>query len=283
MTKANPTEPSVWFQNWIHKMFAAVGEPVDATWAVFFIPAAILIVWVLLDWWLIKDTPEAGFAPFDTADASSGQMHVEFTALGLLKKALTSSLMLLIACVEFTSGVFRNRIMNWYAIFAREIKQPGTEYFVDHWGLLVCVFGILGGFAGGFMSDNFFQSRRGPPAALLCGFIFLMTIAMSVFLFFSPAIIGWSEIFIVMAAIGVTSLMAGRPATDFGGRKATATCSGIVDGFAYLGSGQQSISLGFLTTWNWHGWPVFFDAFRIDGRGDSDLDLARIARRNTKI
>jgi hypothetical protein len=38
-----------------------------------FIPAAILIVWALLDWWLIKDTPEEASLPnFDTHDASSG-------------------------------------------------------------------------------------------------------------------------------------------------------------------------------------------------------------------
>lgn len=266
MTKANAAGQGGGFQNWLQNFFAVAGQPVDATWAVFFIPAAILIVWVLLDWWLIKDTPEAaGFAPFDTHDASSGQMHVEFTTLGLLKKVLTSPLMLLIACVEFTSGIFRNGIMNWYAVFTREIKQPGTEFFVEHWGLLVCVFGIIGGFAGGFMSDRFFQSRRGPPSALLCGFIFLMTISMAVFLFSSPAVVGWSAIFIVMAAIGVTSLMAGTAATDFGGRKATATCSGIVDGFAYLGSGLQSISLGYLTTWSWHSWPVFLMPFALIG------------------
>ena len=70
----------------------------DATWAVFFIPAARLLVWMLLDWWLIKDTPEeSGFPHLDTCDASSGQMHVEFSVLDLLKKIFASPLMLLIA------------------------------------------------------------------------------------------------------------------------------------------------------------------------------------------
>jgi len=40
-------------------------------------------------------------------------------------------------------------------------------------------------------------------------------------------------------------------AADFGDRKATATCSGIVDGFVYLGSTIQSVSLGCLTTMDW--------------------------------
>ena len=71
--------------------------------------------------------------------------------------------------------------------------------------------------------------------------------------------------FIVMASIGITSLMSGTAATDFGGRKATATCSGIVDGFAYLGSGLQSFSLGYITSHNWHWWPIFLIPFALIG------------------
>ena len=71
-----------------------------------------------------------------------------------------------------------------------------------------------------------------------------------------------------MASIGVTSLMSGTAATDFGGRKATATCMGIVNGFAYLGSGIQSFGLGFLlgdknTNWMWL--PIFIMPFAIIG------------------
>jgi OPA family glycerol-3-phosphate transporter-like MFS transporter len=80
----------------------------------------------------------------------------------------------------------------------------------------------------------------------------------------------------------VTSLMSGTAATDFGGRKATATASGIVDGFAYLGSGLQALCVGFLIprenagadgqivplfhfhrSWQW--WPIFLIPFAIVG------------------
>ena len=254
--------------NWLQKIFAPAGQARDATWAVFFIPAAILIVWVLLDWWLIKDTPEeAGFKPFDTCDASSGQMHVEFSVLDLLKKIFASPLMLFIACVELTSGVFRYTMTQWYPVFANEMKQPATEFFAQHWGWLICIFGIIGGFAGGLISDKSFQSRRGPPAAFLCGFVLVMAVIMAAFLFTQPRLVGWAAVFIVMASIGITSLMSGTAATDFGGRKATATCAGVVDGFAYLGSGLQSFCLGYITSWNWHYWPVFLIPFAVAGGG----------------
>jgi OPA family glycerol-3-phosphate transporter-like MFS transporter len=266
MAKANPTGNRSWLHRGIQSLFALPGQSVDAVWAVFFIPAAILVVWAILDAWLIKDIPEeAGFDHFDTHDASSGQMHVEFSTMDLLKKVFASPLMLMIAAIEFTSGVIRNGIMQWYFIFAHEVKQPGAEFFLKHWGLLLCVFGIIGGFAGGLISDKLFHSRRGPPSALFSGFIFLMTILMAVCLFSSPFTVGAAAVLISMAVIGVHSLMSGTASADFGGRKATATCSGLVDGFVYLGTGLQSISLGYLTSRHWIWWPVFLAPFALLG------------------
>lgn len=261
MTKAD-AEP-----NWLKGIFAASGISVDATWAVFFIPALILVFWALMDWWLIHDAPEqAGFEYFDTCDASSGQMHLKFSVLDLLKKIFASPLMLMIAVVEFTSGVFRYSMTQWYSVFAGEMHQSGSKFFVEHWGWLLCIFGIIGGFSGGLISDKMFQSRRGPPAAVLCGSVLILAALMAMVLFTTPVAVGWMAVCIVMASIGITSLMSGTAATDFGGRKATATCAGVVDGFAYLGSGLQSIGLGYIVTragWQW--WPIFLIPFAVVG------------------
>ena len=182
LTKVNASD------NFLKRIFLPAGSTVDATWAVFFVPAAILIFWLLMDLLLIKDTPEeCHFPHFDTADASSGQMHVEFSVLDLLKKIFANPLMLMIACVELTSGIFRYCALTWYPSFAHDIKQPGAEFFAQHWGWFTCVFGIIGGFAGGIVSDRIFHSRRGPPAALLCGLVLILAITMSVFLFFFAA------------------------------------------------------------------------------------------------
>jgi MFS transporter, OPA family, glycerol-3-phosphate transporter len=67
------------------------------------------------------------------------------------------------------------------------------------------------------------------------------------------------------AVIGVHSLMSGTAAADFGGRKATATASGIVDGFVYLGSGMQSFAIGFLVEKDWSYWPLFLIPFTVIG------------------
>ena len=284
LTKASST--GGWFHDLLQKIFATDvtvgGKLVDATWSVFFIPAAIMLVWVFIDLWLVKDTPEeANFPAFDTADASSGQMHIELSTLDLLKKVFASKLMLLIALIGLTSGIFRNGIQNWYFIFAAEVKQPGAEFFKSHWGLLLCIFGIVGGFLGGWISDRFFQSRRAPPAAMLSALVVGLTILMAMYLFSAPVFLGLCCVLVVMASVGLTSLMAGTAATDFGGRKATATCSGIVDGCTYLGSAIQSYFIGHLVpsetigsastflgiTRGWHWWPLFMVPFAILGLG----------------
>ena len=269
MSKANPTGQIGWFHQLLQRAFALKGSAVDATWALFYVPAAIVFFWALMDWWLIKDTPEeANYPAFDTCDASSGVMHIELTAWTLLKKVFGSRLMLTVAFIGLTVGVLRNGIMNWYSIFAAETKEPGTEFFTQHWGLLICVVGIVGGFAGGWMSDKCFRSRRGPPVVVFSSIMLVMSGVMAVCLFTWPRVVGWSAVVISMAVIGVHSLMAGTAAPDFGGRKATATCSGITDGFVYVGSSVQSFGIGYLTTGaghNWTWWPLFLMPFALIG------------------
>jgi OPA family glycerol-3-phosphate transporter-like MFS transporter len=266
MAKLNPGNDIGWFHRLIQYLFASKHDPVDALWAVFYVPAAILFFWALVDWWLIKDAPdEAGFPPFDTDDASSGQMHIELSTTDLLKKVFASRIMLTIAAIGVTAGVLRNGILNWYRVFANQTKLPGTEFFSGHWGLLGCLSGILGGFFGGYVSDKFFQSRRGPPVAICSAMMFLLAGMMALFLFKSQTIVGWSAVAVTLFVIGVHSLMAGTAAPDFGGRKATATCSGIADGFVYLGSSVQSFALGYLTGISWHWWPVFLMPFAVLG------------------
>lgn len=251
-----------WLANSLRTMFAIDTGVSDATWFVFFIPAFIMVVWALIDMIILKDTPsQANFEDFDTHDASSEEMDQDFSIKQLLVKVFTNPLILTFACIEFCSGVLRNAVLQWYFIFAHEVPQPGAEFFKDHWGMLLALGGVMGGFISGYGSDYFFQSRRAPPAMLLNIMMFILLVIMSFTLFASPFMVGICVIGIWMFVIGVHSLMSGTAAADFGGRKATATASGILDGFVYLGSGLQSVCLGFLVTKDWQYWPIFMLPF----------------------
>ncbi len=260
--KLHPTQSLNGVQKFLQWAFAIDTGTSDAIWLVFFIPSFFLIIWALIDMWLIKDTPgEANFEDFDTHDASSGEIEEDLSVGQLLKKIFSSKVMLTVAFIELTTGVIRNGILQWYFIFGKEVPQPGAEFFHDNWGLLLCLTGMLGGFMSGAISDKLFHSRRGPPAGILSITTFALLFIMCLFLTKSPMIVGTCAVLISLTVIGVHSIMSGTAAADFGGRKATATASGITDGFVYLGSGIQSVALGYLTTKSWAFWPVFLLPF----------------------
>ena len=83
------TKTKVGSSGWLHDLFVSTANPLDATWAVFYIPAIILIFWLILDWWLVKNTPEeAGFPPFDPAMLRRGKCTLNFRCWICLKRFL---------------------------------------------------------------------------------------------------------------------------------------------------------------------------------------------------
>jgi MFS transporter, OPA family, glycerol-3-phosphate transporter len=258
----NPTGLQTFFNN----TFGTWGRSTDSLWLIFYLPAAFLIFWAIIDYFLVMDSPaQAGLQDFDTADASSGEMHIELSIFTMLKRFFTSPILLMISFVEFTTGIARNGIVQWYFVFSKEVKQVGAEFFLEHWGLLLCLGGIVGGFAAGFCSDKFFGSRRGPPTVVAGLLIIFCLVAMLTCLDTAPIVVGCAAVMIGLLTITIHSLMSGTAASDFGGRKLSATASGITDGFVYLGSGVQSISLGYLVTHSWTYWPAFLLPFSILG------------------
>lgn len=266
-SSAAPKHPGA-LSNLFQSVFGTGVNGIDAVWFVFFIPAAILLVWATLDAILVKDMPsQAGHEDFDTHDASSGIMHVEISKMDMLKKVFSNPVIMMVAMVEFTTGVIRNGVMQWYFKFGKVVPQIGAEFFHDNWGLILCLTGIVGGFTAGHLSDKFFQSRRAPPVAIAGGLSLVIAIVMYFSLLTSPIVVGTCAVLLGLLSISVHSLMSGTAAADFGGRKMTATASGITDGFVYLGTGLQSLVLGNLLTEkspeSWKAWPAFLVPFAI--------------------
>lgn len=241
----------------------------DGVWWVFFVPSLLLLIFFLIELIVLKDRPShAGFEDFDTQDASSGDEDKPVRMFDVLKKVLTNRVILIIALVEFCTGVLRNGVMHWFKIFAKEhIKSgdtAGWQFVNDNWGLMLMIAGISGGMIAGVVSDKFFQSRRPPVAALLYGVVFIATTLMIPFLY-DGWILGLLVFLISICVIGTHGVLSGTATMDFGGRKGAATAVGIIDGFVYLGTGFQSLALGFLTMRNWSFWPVFLAPFAFLG------------------
>jgi len=252
---------------------------------VFMIPAGLLAVFWVFDFFIVQNSPgEAGLEDFDTADASSGDDGPQLGVLAVFKKMLTNPVILTIALIEFCSGFIRQAPMQWYRTFAKQtdsVLHLKGDFIYDHWGMWLCVAGIMGGVIAGIISDKVFQSRRGPVAAML----YLGVIVGSTVLFFifdmpvidlgvttlAPA--GVLAILVSMCVIGVHGMLSGTASMDFGGRKNVGIAVGIIDGFVYLGTGVMSFTYGIVLPTeqfddagnltgpvtdpaNWSPWPI---------------------------
>jgi OPA family glycerol-3-phosphate transporter-like MFS transporter len=266
-TKAQVTTHLNFVQQLLRSLVGAGNATIDETWWVFYVPAAILAVFFVIEVFLLRDRPgSAGFQDFDTGDASSGEGDAPFHLGEILKRILTNKIILTIASIEFCSGIMRNGIMHWYVIYIKDALHYTSDHFMQaNWGLILMLAGVLGGIFAGFISDYVFGSRRGPVAGLLYGVMLCGTIAM-VFSLHAPwYILGFIVALMSLCVIGVHGMLSGTSTMDFGGSRAAATAVGLIDGCVYLGTGVQSFCLGFITTWNWNFWPVFLLPFATIG------------------
>lgn len=210
---------------------------------VFFIPAAVLFVFAILDVFMVRDKPsDAGFEDFDPGDAQTDDGE-ELTVIQVFKKLLSHPVILTIAFIEFCSGFLRQSIMQYMKLFA-ESTGHADHFVFKHWGVFIACAGILGGMFAGILSDHLFKSRRGPVAALLYGIMFFGGI-LTLFIY-ETSLIGWMAVFLSLAIIGVHGMLSGTASMDFGGRKNTGIAVGIIDGFVYLGTGVMAMLNGWL-------------------------------------
>ncbi|MBX3206113.1 MAG: MFS transporter [Labilithrix sp.] len=252
---------------------------------VFFIPAAILAVFAVLDLILVRDTPgEAGHADFDLGDASSGDDGPRLPLAEVALKMVKNPAIITIAAIEFCSGYLRNAILQYYQTFAEETHRAASpmmkkaaaaapnaaealaalprEFVHDHWGMLNCMAGITGGVVAGLISDRVFGSRRGPVAGVL--YAVMLVGALVMFPALSTGALGWVVVAMTLAIIGVHGMLSGTASMDFGGKKNVGMVVGIIDGCVYLGTAVEALVLGRVLpskelqgdSHNWWTWPA---------------------------
>ena len=233
-----------------------------APWWAFFVPALVLAGCFLLDLFTIRDTPsQTGYPDFDVGDASSGDNGARLTVAEVFGKMLKNPVILTIVAIEFCTGFLRNGVMSWYPKFAKS-TGIANDFVSQNWGMLLCVFGIVGGMFAGVISDKLFKSRRGPVATVLYLGITVGAVA-STFLL-AKEWVGWVLVFMALNYVGVHGMLSGTASADFGGKKNAGVAVGIIDGFVYLGTGLQSLIVGHVlptgdlakSAANWINWPL---------------------------
>lgn len=212
-------------------------ESLGLAW-LFLVPAAILAVFWVLSFALVRDTPsKAGLADFDVEDASSGQAETREPAVRVIARMLKNPVILTIAFIELCSGFLRQGILKWSGDFAKGVGA-GTSYVNAHWGMVSCIAGITGGMFAGVISDHLFHSRR-PPVSIALYLIMLAGALGMIPLLGAPVAVSWIIAVMAMAIIGVHGMLSGVASQDFGGRLNTGVAVGLIDGFVYLGTALQ--------------------------------------------
>ncbi|MFH0991148.1 MAG: MFS transporter [bacterium] len=206
---------------------------------VFFIPASVMLLFGILTYFFVRDTPEeTGHPAFDTADASSGDTDtVNFKYL--FKKVFSNPITLTIAAAEFCTGFVRHGFEQWFPRYMQEAQQLPLDSEVFQKGAMsVVVAGIVGAFAAGTISDWIFKSRR-PPVAFVGYFLQIICLAI---IWMAPGLEWIIGAFVVnsFAISMVHSMLSGTASMDFGGKKAAArqqVCSMVCN----ISAAQQSV------------------------------------------
>jgi OPA family glycerol-3-phosphate transporter-like MFS transporter len=241
-----------------------------ATWWVFYAPALALGAIFVVESLLLRNKPSnAGFADIDTGVAPDASSDAPVSVLQLFKTVFSNKILVTVAFAGVCTGALRDGIMHWVPIYARAPLSAGglalgpDHYLNAHWGLQLMLAGIVGPFAGGWARDKVFQSRCAPPAGIFYGILMLGVLGLYLSLR-SPYGIAVSCFFMAVAYIGSQGLLTATAAMDFGG-KAKATATGVIDGFVYIGTAIQAVSLGTITTHHWPWWPLFLFPFALAG------------------
>ncbi len=132
------------------------------------LPAIALTVMFILNFMLVRDTPEdAGLTRLETGDESKAERDVPVTLRFVLNKIFTSRIAWLIAGANFCTGFVRHGIEQYWRVFFANVYGANTQslpyQFVANIGFVA---GVVGSMSAGVVSDRYFGSRRGPVASI---------------------------------------------------------------------------------------------------------------------
>jgi OPA family glycerol-3-phosphate transporter-like MFS transporter len=230
----------------------------------FWIPAALVAVFAGLDYFFVKDKPEeAGYPAVIPED--KGQARARLSAFQLIQAVLSDRNVLIFALSSIMIGFVRRSVVDsWWPLYLKEvIGVSGTSRIaqVMPWG--IAVFGILGGFALGPLSDRL--GRRAP--VISAGFVG-MAVSLVIFYCVGARSLGGWETVLCLSLLsffvnGVHGVIMGAASMDLGGKHGSASAAGIFDGAQYFFAAPfTGWFVGKIITrfgWDvWKIWPVPF-------------------------
>ncbi len=254
---------------YLGRMFIMLAGPIIIAYShwkwIFIAPALVACVTTLGVYIFVKETPkDAGFDAVDFAESKKkhGDKINFFTSLRIV---LSSKTMWIMGFAYLSTGVVRNGLEQWFPSYLQEVHNiaQGSVKFGAQ-AALMPIAGLLGAIAAGFISDKFFNSRRGPVVALMYfGQAILLVLFM---LAITPLYCGILLIVLSFLFSGPHSIIGSAVAMDFGGKEATGTAHGFVDAMQYIGASLVGVGMGkLIDVFGWKAWGPSLIIFAVLG------------------
>ncbi len=260
------SERGRWWSMWntSHNIGGSVIPLLVATCAVYYgwrmamyIPGMICILAGLFVMNRLRDTPVSMGLPsierFRGDEMHSGSTkksgHLSPKEL-LFEYVIKNRYIWLLAAAYFLIYVIRTAVNDWSMVYLIEVKhytmkEAGICLFWFEWG------GLFGSLTAGWASDLLFGGRRNP-----INVIFTLGILALIFAFGvsdnSSVLLNAVYIFLFGFFIFGPQMLIGMAAAELSHKNATATATGFVGCFAYLGAAAAGAPLGAIAqTWGW--------------------------------
>jgi OPA family sugar phosphate sensor protein UhpC-like MFS transporter len=228
-----------------------------------YVPGVVCIFAGLFVMNRLRDTPQSlGLPPIekfrnDYPDGVSRKEKPKLSTKELLfEYVIKNKYIWILAVAYFLIYVIRTAVNDWSMVYFIEVKhytmkQAGICLFWFEWG------GLFGSLAAGWASDIVFKGKRNPINVLFTLVILCLLIAFKMFQHSSPLI------FLFGFFIFGPQMLIGMAAAELSHKNATATATGFVGCFAYLGAAAAGGPLGAITQ-RW-GWDVYLLSLFICG------------------
>jgi len=225
---------------------------------VFIVAASTLGVLLMLNLLLLKESPlrigrpEPPAHP-DNLFADAERKDKPEGTKSLLKTFARSRIFWIVCLLAFGITILRETFNLWSPTFFTQAVGLSVADAARK-SALFPLFGGVSVLLAGFLSDRLGKSGR--AAIILCGMlaasVVLVALAFASFQSRSMPVILVALVAFLM--IGPYSYLAGAIALDFGGKKGSATASGLIDGAGYLGGALAGNTFASISvTWGWRG------------------------------
>ena len=204
---------------------------------VFYASAGVLALIFIPTFFMLRDRPrDRGLPELDANPDALVKDEVERPKLGtLLRPLLTSPTFWVVCMLSFGFTFMRETFNDWTPTYLHEAAGMTTDA-AGRASSLFPLFGGLSVIAVGFLSDRFGRAGR---ALLIAGGLAIG--AAGLYFLSTGDLKGQSGIVVALVAgigfvlIGPYSLLAGAISLGFGGKQASASAAGWIDGIGYIG------------------------------------------------